>query len=295
MARDDLFTVVHEQFFTDTTDYADYILPATTFLEHTDVQGAYGHYFVQLSKQAIQPAGEARSNVWLFGQLAERMGFTEACFRDTPEEMIRQALAIGADGHSKNANMEHITFEDLEREGHVPLAFHRDGLRPFTSGRVATPSGKIEFFSETLAAAGADGLPSFVPPSESRWGESAKKFPLELLGRKSDNYMNSTFANLPGHRKMEARTSQRIEMHPADAESRGVADGERVRVFNDRGSLELTAMLNASLPAGVVAARLDWAKLHADGTNINALTSERLTDIGGGATFYSTLVEVAKA
>jgi len=294
LMRDDLFTVVHEQFFTDTTDYADYILPATTFLEHTDVQGAYGHYFVQLSMQAIEPPGDARSNVWLFGRLAQRMGFTEACFRDTPEEMIRQALSIGEDGHSKKANMEHITFEDLEREGHIPLAFHRDGLRPFTSGRVATPSGKIEFFSETLAAAGQDGLPNFVPPFESRWGETAKKYPLELLARKSDNYMNSTFANLPGHRKMEARTSQKLEIHPVDAELRGVVEGERVRVFNDRGSLELTAMLNASLPAGVVAARLDWAKLHPDGANINALTSERLTDIGGGATFYSTLVEVAK-
>jgi anaerobic selenocysteine-containing dehydrogenase len=299
MMRDDLFTVVHEQFFTDTTDYADFVLPATTFLEHTDVQGAYGHYFVQLSKKAIEPPGEARPNVWLFGQLAQRMGFTEACFRDTPEEMIRQALAIGADGHSTNANMEHITFEDLEREGHIPLAFHAQPetrpFLPYTSGPVPTPSAKIEFFSQTLAASGLDGLPAFIPPIESRWGESAKRYPLELLGRKSDNYMNSTFANLPGHRKMEARTSQRIEMHPADAQSRGVADGERVRVFNDRGSLELTAMLNASLPAGVVAARLDWAKLHADGTNINALTSERLTDIGGGATFYSTLVEVAKA
>jgi anaerobic selenocysteine-containing dehydrogenase len=295
MMRADLFTVVHELFFTDTTDYADFILPATTFLEHTDVQGAYGHYFVQLSKQAIDPPGEARPNVWLFGQLAQRMGFTEACFRDTPEEMIRQALSIGADGHSKNANMEHITFEDLEREGHVPLAFHSDGLRPFTSGRVATPSGKIEFFSEALAAAGLDPLPAFVAPVESRWSDAAKKYPLELLGRKSDNYMNSTFANLPGHRKMEARTSQRLEIHPADAQSRGVAEGERVRVFNDRGSLELTAMLNPSLPAGVVAARLDWAKLHPGGANINALTSERLTDIGGGATFYSTLVEVAKA
>jgi molybdopterin guanine dinucleotide-containing S/N-oxide reductase-like protein len=299
LMRDDLFTVVHEQFFTDTTDYADYILPATTFLEHTDVQGAYGHYFVQLSKQAIAPPGEARPNVWLFGQLARRMGFSEACFRDTPEEMIRQALAIGDDGHSRNANMEHITFEDLEREGHIPLAFQLDTeahpFLPYTSGPVPTPSGKIEFFSETLAAAGQDGLPGFVPPVESRWGEAAKKYPLELLARKSDNYMNSTFANLPGHRKMEARTSERIEMHPADAKSRGVADGERVRVFNDRGSLELTAMLNASLPAGVVAAWLDWAKLHKDGANINALTSERLTDIGGGATFYSTLVEVAKA
>ena len=296
LLRQDLFTVVHEQFFTDTTDYADFVLPATTFLEHTDVQGAYGHFFVQLSKQAIEPLGEARSNVCLFSNLAQRMGFTEACFRDTPEEMIRQVLAIGADGHSTNAGMEHVTFEELEREGHLPLAFHAEPeshpFLPYTSGPLATPSGKIEFYSEALAVAGLDPLPGFVPPVESRWGEVAKKYPLEFLSRKADNYMNSTFANLPGHRKMESRTNQKLEIHPLDAESRGVGEGDRVRVFNDRGAIELTVMLNAHLPAGVVAARLDWAKLHPDGTNVNALTSERLTDIGGGATFYSALVEV---
>jgi molybdopterin guanine dinucleotide-containing S/N-oxide reductase-like protein len=299
LKREDLFTVVHDLFFTDTTDYADYILPATTFLEHTDIQGAYGHYFVQLSKQAIEPLGESRSNMWLFSQLARRMGFAEKCFSDTPEAMIRQALAIGGDRYSTNPNMEHITYEDLEEHGHIPLAFHRfprtNPFRPYTSGPLHTPSGKIELYSETLAQAGLDPLPAFVPPAESRWAEAAKKYPLEFLPRKNDNFMNSTFANLPGHRKMEARTSQRLEIHPADAHSRGLADGDRVRVFNDRGSVHLTAMLNASLPAGVVAARLDWAKLHADGANVNALTSERLTDIGAGATFYSTLVEVAKA
>jgi anaerobic selenocysteine-containing dehydrogenase len=299
MAREDLFTVVHDLFFTDTTDYADFILPATTFLEHTDIQGAYGHYFVQLSKQAIEPLGEARSNVWLFGQLAQRMGFSEPCFRDTPEEIIGQALAIGEDGHSKNVGMEHITFDDLEREGHIPLAIHRDPdgqpFLPYTHGSFATPSGKIEFYSETLAAAGLDGLPGFTPPAESRWSDGAKQYPLELLPRKADNYMNSTFANLDGHRRMEAKTSQRLEIHPLDAESRAIDEGDAVRVFNDRGSLRLTAMLNSSLPTGVVAARLDWAKLNGDGANVNALTSERLTDIGAGATFYSTLVEVAKA
>ncbi|MGD0740665.1 MAG: molybdopterin-dependent oxidoreductase [Terracidiphilus sp.] len=299
LERDDLFTVVHEQFFTDTTDYADFVLPATTFLEHTDIQGAYGHYFVQLSQQAIAPPGEARSNVWLFGQLAQRMGFSEGCFRDTPEEMIRQALAIGADGRSKNAGMEHITMEELQREGHVPLAFHSapemKPFLPYTAGLLTTPSGKIEFFSEALAAAGLDPLPGFVPPIESRWGELAKRYPLEMLARKNDNYMNSTFANLPGHRKMEVRTNQKLEIHPLDAEARGVSEGDMVRVFNDRGAIELTAMLNAHLPAGVVAARLDWAKLHPGGANVNVLTSERLTDIGGGATFYSTLVEVRKA
>jgi anaerobic selenocysteine-containing dehydrogenase len=298
MARNDLFTVVHDLYFTDTTDYADYILPATTFLEHTDIQGAYGHYFVQLSKKAIEPVGESRSNVWLFGQLGQRMGFPETCFRDTPEDIIRQALAIGEDGHSANPEMEHITMEALEEQGHVPLGFHRDGqakpFLPYASGTLPTPSGKVEFYSEELAAAGQDPLPAFTPPTESRWGKDAERYPLELLARKADNYMNSTFANLDGHRKMEARTNQRLEMHPEDAAARNVAEGERVRIFNDRGELHLTVMLNPNLPPGVVATRLDWAKLHPDGANSNVLTSERLTDLGAGATFYSTLVEVAK-
>jgi anaerobic selenocysteine-containing dehydrogenase len=294
MWREDLFTVVHEQFFTDTTDYADYVLPATTFLEHTDVQGAYGHYFVQLSQKAIEPLGEARSNVWLFGQLAQRMGFTEACFRETAEEMIAQALSIGEDGHSTNAGMEHITLDDLREQGHIPLALHREGnARPFASGTVPTPSGKIEFYSETLAAQGLDPLPAFVPPTESRWSKSTE-YPLEFLSRKADNYMNSTFANHDGHRKMQARTTQKLEMHPQDAQTRGVANGDKVRVFNERGSLTLTALVDGSVPAGVVAAQLDWAKLHPEGANVNALTSERLTDLGEAPTFYSTLVQVER-
>jgi molybdopterin guanine dinucleotide-containing S/N-oxide reductase-like protein len=298
MVRDDLFTVVHEQFFTDTTDYADYILPATTFLEHTDVQGAYGHYFVQLSSQAIDPLGESCSNVWLFSQLAQRMGFTEECFRDKPQQLIEQALAIGSDGHSANAQMEHITLDDLKHQGHIPLAFHRQPethpFQPYTAGTLPTPSGKIEFYSETLAAQGLDALPAFIPSAESRWSKNTK-YPLEFLPRKADNYMNSTFANLDGHRKMEARTAQKLEIHPLDAESRSIADGDTVRIFNDRGSLTLTALVNGSVPPGVVAGRLDWAKLHPESNNVNALTSERLTDLGRAATFYSTLVEVAKA
>jgi molybdopterin guanine dinucleotide-containing S/N-oxide reductase-like protein len=298
LKREDLFTVVHDLFFTDTTDYADYVLPATTFLEHTDIQGAYGHYFVQLSNQAIEPPGEARSNVWLFGQLAQRMGFEEECFRDTPEEMIKQALAIGPDERSTNRWMEHITMDELKEKGHVPLAFHRDResrpFQPFVSGDVPTPSAKIEFYSDALAAQGADPLPAFVPPAESRWSEGAKRYPLELLSRKNDNYMNSTFANLDGHRKMEVRTSQKLEIHPLDAEARGISEGDSLRVFNDRGWIRLTAMINGDLPAGVVAGRLDWAKFNPDAVNVNTLTSERLTDIGAAATFYSTLVEVAK-
>ncbi len=299
LERADLFTVVHDLFFTDTTDYADYILPATTFLEHTDIQGAYGHYFVQLSQQAIEPIGEARSNVWLFGQLGQRMGFTEQCFRDRPEDIIRQALSIGEDGKSKNAGMEHISLDALKEQGHIPLGIHREPetspFLPYASGTLPTPSGKVEFYSEALATSGRDPLPGFTPATESRWSKAAEKYPLELLARKADNYMNSTFANLDGHRKMEARTNQRLEMHPEDAHARNLDEGDRVQVCNDRGTLHLTLMLNASLPAGVVATRLDWAKLHPDGANSNVLTSERLTDIGAGATFYSALVEVVKS
>ena len=299
LARTDLFTVVHDLFFNDTTDYADYVLPATTFLEHTDIQGAYGHYFLQLSQQAIAPVGETCSNVWLFAQLAQRMGFEEECFRDTPEQIIEQALAIGTDGHSQNPAMEHISLEDLKREGHVPLSFHREPesqpFQPYTTGKLATPSGRIEFYSETLAAQGQDPLPRFIPPVESRWSEGARRFPLELLGRKADNFMNSTFANLEGHRKMEARTSQCLELHPRDAEARGIANGDSVRVWNDRGEIRLTALVDGAVPEGVVAGRLDWSKFNQDGVNVNALTSERLTDIGAAPTFYSVLVEVAKA
>jgi molybdopterin guanine dinucleotide-containing S/N-oxide reductase-like protein len=310
LARPDLFTVVHDLFFNDTTDYADYILPATTFLEHTDIQGAYGHYFVQLSQQAIEPPGEARSNVHLFSDLAQRMGFTETCFRDTTEQIIRQALGVStetgdsanahsANPHSTNAGMEHITFEDLQRQGHIPLAFHREPeahpFLPYASGPVPTPSGKIEFYSETLAAQHLDPLPAFAPPTESRWGQGAARYPLEFLGRKADNYMNSTFANLDGHRKMEARRTHILEIHAVDARARGIADGDTVRIFNDRGALSLTAHVNGSVPPGVVSAQLDWAKFHGENSNVNALTSERLTDLGAGATFYSTLVEVTKS
>ena len=298
LARTDLFTVVHDLFFNDTTDYADYVLPAITFLEHSDVQGAYGHYFVQLSNQAIDPLGESRSNVWLFGELAQRMGFTEACFRDTEEQLIRQVLAIGLDGRSMNKGMEHISLEDLMEKGHIPLAFHRDPdkqpFMPYTTAPLPTPSGKIEFYSEALAATGQDGLPAFVPPAESRWDKGAKRYPLELLGRKADNYMNSTFANLEGHRRMESRTSQQLEMHPIDAKARGIASGDQVRVWNDRGEIALTALVDGSVPEGVVAARLDWSRFNAHGVNINVLTSERLTDIGAAPTFYSVLVEVSK-
>ena len=279
LMRSDLFTVVHEQFFTDTTDYADIVLPATTFLEHKDFQGAYGHYFLQMSEQAIAPVGEARSNVWLFGQLAQRIGFTESCFRDSVDDLMEQALAgCGEDG---------ITLQELEAKNRIRVA-----SLPFANGVFATPSGKVEFYSSALAAQGLEALPTFHPPDESRRGADAHTFPLEFLPRKAENFMNSTFANLPGHQKMESPGL--AMMHAADAGARHIRDADWVEIYNARGKIRLRARIDGSVPAGVVAASLNWNKLSTGGNNVNALTSERLTDLGRGATFYSTLVEVRK-
>ena len=295
IARSDLFTVVHEQFFTDTADYADYLLPATTFLEHKDMQGAYGNYYVQISNPAIAPVGESRSNVWLFSQLAQRMGFSEDCFRDTPEDLIAQALRVGGDQPQWLAGIDEAALNTAG--GHIRLKFESEAegrpFLPFADGGFGTPSGKAEFYCDALIAKGLDPLPGFTPPAESRHGD-ASAYPLEFLPRKADNYMNSTFANLSGHQKMEAAHRAVLEMHCDDAAARDIADGDPVEVFNARGSIELTARITNGIPPGVVASRLSWNKLSPGGHNVNLLTSQRLTDLGGGATFYSTLVEVRK-
>lgn len=295
-SRSNLFTVVHEQSWTDTTDYADIVLPATTFLEHKDFQGAYGHYYLQLSKPAIAPLEEARSNVWLFSQLAARMGFTEPCFQDTEDAMIEQALNVDA---SVSPWMQGMTRDRLEEQQSIRLNFPQEqrgeDLRPFTSAEwFRTPSGKAEFYSETLAAQGLDPLPEYVPATESRHAPLAQRFPLELLARKADNFMNSTFASQPGHRAMEVAHANRLEMHSDDARARGISDGDTVEVFNDRGKIVVRAKVNGAVPAGIVATRLGWNKFSMDGQGVNTLTSEKLTDIGGGPTFYSTLVEVSR-
>jgi anaerobic selenocysteine-containing dehydrogenase len=282
LRREDLFTVVHEQFFTDTTDYADVVLPATTFLEHKEVMGAYGHLFAQISQPAIAPLGEARSNVWLFGELGRRMFPGEVEFEDGEEELIAQAL------ETKHPFFAGVTKERLEEEGHVALSLPKDERGE------SLPFSTRAWFKSPSGRAVLTPVPVWVAPSESRSGtEGGGKFPLEFLPRKADNFMNSTFANLPGHRLMERKTAGLLEMHGTDAAARGVTTGDSVSVWNGRGRITLTARVGETVPAGVVAARLDWQKLSQDGANVNALTSERLTDIGGGATFYSTLVEVA--
>ncbi len=283
LRREDLFTVVHEQFFTDTTDYADVVLPATTFLEHKDVMGAYGHFFAQISQPAIAPLGEARSNVWLFGELGKRLFPGEAEFEDGEEALIAQAL------ETEHPYFAGVTKARLEAEGQVGLAL------PKNERGESLPFSSREWFRTASGRAELTPVPEWVAPVESRGGaEGGGAYPLEFLPRKADNFMNTTFANLPGHRLMERKTAGLLEMHPTDAAARGVVTGDRVSVWNGRGRITLTARVGETVPEGVVAARLDWQKLSQDGANVNALTSERLTDIGGGATFYSTLVEVEK-
>ena len=343
LSRTDLFTVVHEQFFTDTTDYADIVLPATTFFEHKDIQTGYGHYYLQMSDQAIEPVGECRSNVELFGALAERMGFEEECFRESVDEMIDQALS------SNNRWLDGIDRARLEAEGHVRLNFEEQALGcgvlrlerttskaagegaratqaeatlksassgagateteatsksagrnahateangyflPFAEGNFRTASGKAELYSEQLKREGLDPVVQFVAPSESRNGDQAGRFPLELLARKADNFLNSTFTNVPSVQAMEE--TGLLEISERDARARGIRNGQRVRVYNQRGDIELKARVNGSL-AGVVYAKLNWAKFTPGGRNINVLTSEILSDMGNSATFYSVLVEV---
>lgn len=283
LRRDDLFTVVHEQFFTDTTDYADIVLPATTFLEHKELMGAYGHYFAQISQPAIAPLGEARTNVQVFAELGRRMGFEEQAFREDADDLIAQAL------DSKHPWFAGVTKERLEREGMAPLAL------PKNDRGESLPFSSQEWFQTPDRRAQLLPVPEWHAATESRSNvEAAAKFPLEMLARKGDNYMNTTFANLPNHRKMESKTAGVLEIRAADAAARGIATGDAVRVWNDRGQIELTARISESIPAGTVASRLDWQKLSHGGVNVNELTSQRLTDIGGGATFYSTLVEVNK-
>jgi anaerobic selenocysteine-containing dehydrogenase len=313
LLRPDLFTVVHEQFMTDTTDYADIVLPATTFFEHKDLQSAYGHYYLQASNPAIEPLGECRSNVETFRALAHRMGFEDDCFNDSVEDMMDQAL------ESPNPWLRGISRERLEKEGHVRLNFQELGktgsstprddsqsesshsarndsghnfeyFLPFANGNFRTPSGKALLYNDELRKQGLDPVASFVPPDESRHTANAKAFPLELLARKADNFLNSTFTNLPGLQPLEE--AGRLEISSADAEARGIRDGDTVRVFNRRGEIQLKARVDGKVSTGVVAAKLNWAKLTPGNRNINVLTSEKLTDMGNSATFYSVLVEV---
>jgi anaerobic selenocysteine-containing dehydrogenase len=276
-AREDLFTVVIEQFRTDTADYADYLLPATTQLEHWDIHASYGHTDVLLNRPAIAPRGEARPNTEVFRQLAARMGFHDPLFREDDESLCR--LAFGA----------HVDFDVLLEQGFASL---RVPDAPFAQGGFPSASGRCEFFSERLARQGLDGLPDHVPNHEP--AGSSDRYPLAMISPPARNFLNSTFVNLESLRDIEGEPV--LEIHADDAAARGIADAQVVRVFNDRGEYVCKARVSSRARPGVVnGLGIWWRKLGLAGTNVNQLTSQKLTDMGRAPVFYDCLVEVRPA
>jgi len=287
-SREDLFCVVMDSFLTDTADYADIVLPATTQLEHYDVHKSYGHLYVLANSPAIAPLGESLPNSEVFRRLAARMGFDEPCFRDSDEQICAQALA------SANPRMRGVEWDSVKASGWRRLGVP-ERFAPFAEGGFPTPSGRCEFYSASLERQGIDPLPFFNPPAESPLSDRAlaRRYPLAFLSPPARNFLNSTFANLARFRAAEGEP--RLELHPHDAASRGIRDGDTVRIFNDRGSFTLRAAVNGKpRPGVVVAPSVWWKKFSRDGGNANEVTSQRIADLGGGATFYDCLVEVEK-
>jgi anaerobic selenocysteine-containing dehydrogenase len=292
LMRDDLFTVVHDQFQTDTADYADVVLPATTQLEHFDIHNSYGHLYVQVNRAAIAPLGGSKPNTEVFRLLAAAMGFEDELFGTTDEELARTAFENEHPGFHGDS-FRGITFDHLMANGPVRLNVPADWA-PFASGHFPTPSGKCELYSPRELAAGRDPLPHYIPPHEDPQTQPAlaAKYPLQLITPPTPSFLNSTFVNT-----LRARAGEpRVEMNPVDAKARDITDGQTVRVKNDRGSLLAKAVVGDSVQPGVVVSfGIWWNKYTPDGVNVNTVTSTKLTDQGGGATFYDNLVEVEAA
>ena len=311
LLRDDLFTVVHEQFMTDTADYADLVLPATTQLEHADLHKAYGHRNLQYNHPAIAPLGEARSNWDVMRLLARAMGYAEPWLHESAEEAIGGVLDAT---RAQNPLLAGITLERLQREGTVPLSIPPEHAVPFAGGRFPTPSGKVELLCEAMRAHGVDPLPDFVPPQEfsalrsqfsdpeaSRARDARTAHPerfadtdssqLILLSGASHHFVSSSFANQPS---LLARAGTPfVEINPADAAARGIADGATVLVASARGDCELRAVITDDVPPGVVVApKGPWARHAPGGHNINWTTPDALGDIAGQSTFHSNLVNI---
>ena len=289
LAREDLFTVVLEHFQTDTADWADIVLPATTQLEHWDVHFAYGHHYATLNRPSIAPMGEAKPNTEIFRLIAQRMGMTDEIFRDDDITLVRQAL------DSPHERMQGVTFDALMEHGWVRLNVPRPYL-PYATGNFTTPSGKCEFYSERLAKLGIDPLPTFTAPYEfpENVPELAKRFPLTLISSPAHHFLNSTFVNVGP--LLRAAREPECMLHRVDAERRGIPDGARVVIHNDRGEFVAIARVGESIREGSVwAPSIWWGKLTADGKNANDTTSQRETDMGQGPVFYDNLVEVSLA
>jgi anaerobic selenocysteine-containing dehydrogenase len=288
-AREDLFTVVHELFQTDTVDFADIVLPATTTLEHYDLHKAYGHLYLSLSRPAIAPLGESKPNTEVFRLLAARLGLDHPALRESDEQMARQAVDWS------HPYVRGRSFEELEREGSLRLSVP-DPFAPFAEGQFPTPSGKCELYSARLEAQGHDPLPTYVPPRENVTSnpELARRYPLAFISPPAHHFLNSTFSAQPVFVRRE--TEPYLTIHPRDAGARGIRDGQMVRTFNDRGAFLARARVSeAARPGVVVGLSIWWAKMCPGGRNANAVTGQELTDLGGGATFYDVLVEVQPA
>ena len=275
-AREDLFTVVLEHFQTDTADYADYILPATTQLEHWDIHTSYGHTDVLLNRPAIAPVGQARTNTDIFRALAARMGFDEPCFADDDLTLCRTAIGDESD------------FAQLLEHGFASLPVPD---APFAQGGFPTASGRCEFFSARLAAMGQDGLPDHVANYEVP--AATDRYPLAMISPPARNFLNSTFVNVTSLRAVEVEPL--LEIHADDAQARGIASGDVVKVFNDRGEYHCKAKVSDRARPGVVhGLGIWWRKFGLNGTNVNQLTSQHLTDMGRAPVFYDCAVEVAR-
>jgi anaerobic selenocysteine-containing dehydrogenase len=282
-AREDLFTVVLEHFQTDTADYADYVLPATTQLEHVDVHRSYGHLYVMANNPAIDPVGDSLPNTEIFRRLAARLGFDDACFQESDDQIAAQAFDWN---HPRLAG---ASWEQIKRDGWFKL--NTGGDAPYANGGFHTPSGKLEFWSESLKQQGHDPLPDYLPPHEDIHGQLASRYPLALISPPARNFLNSTFVNVDSLRATEG--TPHLDLHPRDAAARNITNGATVRIFNDRGSFQATARVTERARPGVpVALSIWWKKLSPDGKNVNEVTGQALTDLGGGATFYDCLVQV---
>ncbi|MBA2755617.1 MAG: molybdopterin-dependent oxidoreductase, partial [Chloroflexia bacterium] len=287
LRRDDLFTVVHEQFLTDTADYADLVLPATTQLEQVDLHTAYGHRNLQYNARAIDPPGEARSNLDVMRTLAAAMGYDEPWFRQEPEEIIAEVLAATA---RANPLLAGVTLDRLQRDGTVPLAFGEgDATVPFADGHFPTPSGKVELYCEAMADNGLDPLPRWEAPAEFAPAAVAPDGGLTLISGASHHFVTTSMANQPGLEAKEG--SAHVEIHPEDAVRRGIIDGADVVVENRRGSCQLRAVVTDDVPVGVVVApKGRWGKRSGDGRSINWTTPDALADLAGQSTFHDNIV-----
>ena len=284
LRREDLFTVVLEHFMTDTARFADYVFPSTTQVEQLDLMYSWGQHYLALNQPAIKPMGEAAPNTEFFRRLGAKMGFQEKYLFDSDEQVIRSAL------NSNHPFLKGITYERLAAEGWAPLNLP-DPWTPFAQGQFPTKSGKCEFYSEDLKAKGMDPLPAYVPVRERR----SASYPLQLLiSKAARNFLNSSYAGVEPTAKDEGEP--RLKIHPDDAKLRGIIGGERVRVFNGRGTMVVRALVTSGVRVGVVAMPHGfWGSRMPGGSSPNALTPDGLSDLGGGGEFHDARVQVAKA